>query len=80
MYYLLTYMLCCTELLSRVSLFANPWTAIRQVLLSMGILQARILKWVAMLSSRLANPRIKPRFSALQVDSLPTEPSFPSPA
>ena len=28
--------------------FATPWMAARQAPLSMGILQARILKWVAM--------------------------------
>ena len=28
--------------------FATPWTAARQAPLSMGILQARILEWVAM--------------------------------
>ena len=40
----------------------------------MGILQARILKLVAMPSSRdLPNPGIKPRFPSLQTDSLPTE-------
>ena len=40
-----------------------------------GILQARILEWVAVPSSRdLANPRIEPRSPALQVDSLPSEP------
>ena len=30
----------------------DPWTVARQAPLSMGILQARILKWVAMPSSR----------------------------
>ena len=37
-----------------------------------GILQARVLEWVAMPSSRgSSDPRIKPRSPALQVDSLP---------
>ena len=41
----------------------------------MGILQARILEWVAMTSPRdLPNPGIKPRSQALQADSLPSEP------
>ena len=31
---------------------ATPWTVAHQAPLSMGILQARILEWVAMLSSR----------------------------
>ena len=40
-----------------------------------GILQARILKWVAFPFSRdLPNPGIEPRSSTLQVDSLPAEP------
>ena len=40
-----------------------------------GILQARILEWIAMPSSRdLSNPGIEPRAPALQVDSLPSEP------
>ena len=39
-----------------------------------GILQARILEWVAFLFSRvLPNPGIKPRSSALQADSQPAE-------
>ena len=37
-----------------------------------GILQERILEWVAMPSSKdLPDPRIKPRSPALQADSLP---------
>ena len=38
--------------LSRVRLFVTPRTAAHQALLSMEILQSRILEWVAMLSSR----------------------------
>ena len=41
-----------------------------------GILQARILEWVAFpFSKDLPNPGIKPRPPALQADSLLTEPS-----
>ena len=41
-----------------------------------GILQARILEWVAISFSRnLPHPGIEPRSPALQVDSLLTEPS-----
>ena len=40
------------ELLSRVQLSVTPWTVARQAPPSMGILQARILEWVAMYSSR----------------------------
>ena len=38
--------------LSRVLLFATLWTVAFQAPLSMGILQAKILKWVAMPSYR----------------------------
>ena len=39
-----------------------------------GILQARMLQWVAFPFSRdLPNPRIKPRSPALQADSLPAK-------
>ena len=46
------YLLCCAELLSHVWLFATPWTIARQAPLSMGILQATILEWVAISFSR----------------------------
>ena len=42
----------CAQSLSRVRLFATLWTVALQAPLSMGILQARILGWVTMLSSR----------------------------
>ena len=44
--------LCCAESLSRVWLFAIPWTVAHQAPLSVGILQARILEWVAKPFSR----------------------------
>ena len=44
--------LCCASLLSPVQLFATPWTVACQAPLSMGILQARILEWFAISSSR----------------------------
>ena len=40
------------KLLSCVQLFVTPWTVACLAPLSMGILQARILEWVAMPSSR----------------------------
>ena len=43
---------CMCLVLSHVQLFVTPWTAARQALLSMGILQARLLEWVAMPFSR----------------------------
>ena len=46
-----------------------------QAPLSMGILEARILEWVAMPSSRgSSQPEIEPRSPILQEDSLPSEP------
>ena len=40
-----------------------------------GLLQARILEWVACPApGDLPNPGIEPRFPALQMDSLPSEP------
>ena len=44
--------LCCAQLLSCIRLFATPWTVAHQVPLSVGILQARILEWVAISYSR----------------------------
>ena len=44
--------LCCAWLLSCVQFFAVPWPVACQAPLSMGILQARILEWLAMPSSR----------------------------
>ena len=42
----------CALSLSHVWLFMTPWTIAHQDPLSMGILQARILEWVAIPSSR----------------------------
>ena len=46
------YIIVCVESLGHVQLFVSPWTVAQQVSLSMGILQARILEWVSMSSSR----------------------------
>ena len=50
--------LCCAYSLSYVQLFVTPWTVVHQAPLSKGILQARILEWVAVPSSMvdLLNP------------------------
>ena len=40
------------SLLSCVRLFVTSWTIVRRAPLSLGILQARILEWAAMPSSR----------------------------
>ena len=57
MYHVYVYVPCiciCTMLshFSRVQLIATLWTVAHQAPLSMGILQARILEWVAMPYSR----------------------------
>ena len=46
---------CVLSCFSLVRLFATPWTVACQTPLSMAILQARILEWVAMPSSRGAS-------------------------
>ena len=61
----------CAELLSRVKLFANPWSVAHQNPVSMGTLQARILEWVAMPSPR----RYSPPRDQTQVPTL-QEPGF----
>ena len=49
--------------------FATPWTTVLH-----GILQARILEWVALpFSKDLPNPGIEPLSPTLQADSLPAE-------
>ena len=56
--------LCCAQSLSCVQLFVIPWTIACQAPLSMGILQARILEWVAMPSSRgFSQPRDRTQVS-----------------
>ena len=52
--------------LSCVQLFETPWTVALQAPLSMGILQARILEWVAMPSSRgSSQPRDQTHISCI---------------
>ena len=52
--------------LSQVRLFVTPWTVPRQAPLSMGILQARILDWVAISSSRESSqPRDQTQVSCI---------------
>ena len=56
---------CMLSHFSRVQLFATPWTAACQAPLFMGILQARILEWVAMPSSRgSSQPRDQTKVSS----------------
>ena len=52
----------------------TSWTVAHQALLSMGILQARILEWVAMPCSRGSSDLgIEPGSPVLQADSLVPE-------
>ena len=46
----------CVSRLSRVRLCASPWTVALQAPLSTGILQARMLEWVGISSSRGSSP------------------------
>ena len=53
--------LCVLSHFSHVQLFATPWTVVCQTPSVHGILQARILEWVAMLfSGDLPDPGIEP--------------------
>ena len=62
------------KLLSRVRLFATPWTVAYQAPVH-GISQAMVLEWVAFPSpGDLPNPGIEPRSPTLQADALPSEP------
>ena len=68
-------MLCYSWLLSHVQLFVTTWTAALQVLLSMGILQARILGWVSIPSSRgSSQPRDRTQVSCIAGRFLLSEP------
>ena len=54
------------KLLSQVRLFVTPWTVAHQAPLFRGILQARILEWVAMTSSRESSqPRDQTQVSCI---------------
>ena len=65
---------CVCKSLSRVQLFVTPWTATRQIPLSLGILQASIGSGLPCPPpGDLPNPGIEPRSPTLQVDSLPAE-------
>ena len=65
-------LLCCPVLsCSVMSDSATIWNVARQTPLSIGILQAKILEWVAMPSSRgYSQPGIEPRSPILQADCL----------
>ena len=64
------------KLLSRVQLLATPWTAAYQAPLSLGFSRREYWSGLPFPSpGELPNPRIEPRFPALQADSLPSEPT-----
>ena len=66
----------CESHSSHVQLFATLWNVARQAPLSMGILQARILEWVAISLCRGSSQPNDPRSPALQADSLLSEPPW----
>ena len=70
---------CAVWLLSRVRLFVTPWTAARQAPLSMGFSRQEYSSGLPFPPPEdLPGPAIEPTSPvspALQVDSLPTEPS-----
>ena len=67
--------LCAVLSHSVVSDSVTSCTIACQAPLSMGILQARILEWVTMPSSKgSSQPRDQAQFPTLQADSLPSDP------
>ena len=61
--------------LSRVQLFAIPWTVVYQASLSMGFSRQEYWSGLPFPSpGDLPDPGIKPRSPALQADTLPSEP------
>ena len=63
------------KLLSRVRLFATPWTVAHQASLSMGFSRQEYWSGVPFPSpGDLPNPGIEPRSPALQADALTSEP------
>ena len=67
--------ICCCSVSQSCLTLCNPMDCSPPGSSVHGILQARILEWVAMPSSRRSSqPRDRTRVSSLQVDSLPSEP------
>ena len=67
--------MCCTELLQSCPALCDPIDCSLPGSSVHGILQAKILEWVAVPSSRgSSNPGIEPRSPALQADCLVSEP------
>ena len=70
----LIFLLCTCQLLSRVQLFATPWTIARQAPLSMGF--SRQDNWSELtfpFPGDIPNPGIEPGSPVLQADTLPSE-------
>ena len=66
---------CMTSHFSHVQLFATPWTVACQVPLSMGFSSQEYWSVLSFPSpGDLPDPGIKPKFPALQADSLVSEP------
>ena len=66
---------CCYVSHSIISDSVNPWTVAHQVPLSMGVSRQEYWSRLPFPSpGDLPDPGIKPRFPALQADSLPFEP------
>ena len=62
------------QLLSRVRLFATPWTVAHQALLSMGLSRQEYWSGLPFPSpGDLPDPGIEPRSPALQADALTSE-------
>ena len=66
----------CTQSLSCVACFANPWTELHQILCPRGFSRQEYWSELPCLPpGGLPNPGIKPRSPTLQVDPLLSEPS-----
>ena len=68
--------LCCAQLLSHVLTLCDPMDCSPSGSSVHGILQARILEWVATPPRDLPKPGIESRSPTLQADSLPSEPPW----
>ena len=67
----------CVKSLSRVRLFATPWTVAHQTPLSMGFSRQEYWSGLPFPSpGDLPNPGIQPGSPALQSDALSSEPQF----
>ena len=74
-------MIVIVKSLSRVQLFATPWTVAHQAPLSMGF--SRREYWSGLpfpCPGDLPNPGTEPGFPALQADTLPSEPPGKAPS